>query len=751
MQQSSLLNSAPLSNVEVDALENVIPAAIRDLLIRRGRSVFRGGRIQLCHPQDLAMVMELALRHDPDLAPEDTLAYAYSAFGTIYFVHTQYGPGQIDLLSGSVLCRRLTEDRFSPGDIGGDATSVFRLPEERLDLVDKDGHPMFDAAVLAQGPLGVGHCYGFFPALGLGGVAQLDSLQVVEAPVHFSILAQLVEFQLFREASHGELVAVMRQPPVPTPEEIVAHLSPECPFQVVRYADIRAEVPQDSTYAPEHYVWGDPDELVLLVDGDLKLDTLDLDDPLAPWREEDLGAYIRFILVRGNAEITRHVHSLETDGACGLLVSGDLTTTNAIVGGQEIRIGGNLRVRELFWGDYNHGELHVVGNTEAAALIQTDYSMQFDGSVHCVRRMDDEAITDDGIEQIIEPDCLSRESEDPDSFWSLDAGAMLERLTAGKSVIRAEGLSAPDPLLCTVNLFGDGTISPDNFLRICAEDMLPMNICGYDFHRDGLSLQVRADIEDAGAPSYIMQMEDPSRNIAARFVMERVETSVGIIDRLKGRRPETGWGLWNYICSDVNSDQSEWARVEAHEIPPAHVSLVLKAWQFLQEGASSRHWTAEIIPASEIKDLLALEICQPYDNYDDDDRCGFWIGHCHAAFRQQEQGPDPVDPTLRLSRELNQPDGTSVIESYYFDVETCMDGSERVRIRYKADQDLEDSPAQLDPVGGAELAGALRIYKRGAREMRSANADLLSGEAPYFARDDAFAMNFWRRQGYLTQ
>ncbi|WP_274599091.1 T6SS immunity protein Tdi1 domain-containing protein, partial [Rhizobium ruizarguesonis] len=150
---------------------------------------------------------------------------------------------------------------------------------------------MFDAAVRAQGPLGVGHCYGFFPALGLGGVAQLDSLQVVEAPVHFSILAQLVEFQLFREASHGELVAVMRQPPVPTPEEIVAHLSPECPFQVVRYADIKGEVPQDSTYAPEHYVWGDPDELVLLVDGDLKLDTLDLDDPLDPWREEDLGAY----------------------------------------------------------------------------------------------------------------------------------------------------------------------------------------------------------------------------------------------------------------------------------------------------------------------------------------------------------------------------------------------------------------------------------------------------------------------------
>lgn len=252
-----------------------------------------------------------------------------------------------------------------------------------------------------------------------------------------------------------------------TPLELATRLSPECPFQIVRYEDIKHEVPQDSTYAPEHYVWGDPDELVLLVDGDLRLDTLDLDDPLAPWREEDLGEYIRFILVRGDAEIARHVHSLETDGACGLLVLGDLTTTNAIVGRQEIRVGGNLLVRELFWGDYNHGELHVVGNTEAALLIQTDYAMQFDGSVQCVRRLDDEAIVEGGIEQIIEPDCLLRESVGPDSFWSLDAGAMLDRLTAGKSVILAEGLSAPDPRQCTISLLGEVTVSPLSVLRIC--------------------------------------------------------------------------------------------------------------------------------------------------------------------------------------------------------------------------------------------------------------------------------------------
>ncbi|MGV6941102.1 hypothetical protein ACVALR_09830, partial [Stenotrophomonas maltophilia] len=37
-----------------------------------------------------------------------------------------------------------------------------------------------------------------------------------------------------------------------TPLELATRLSAACPFQVVRYADIKGEVPQDSTYAPEH-------------------------------------------------------------------------------------------------------------------------------------------------------------------------------------------------------------------------------------------------------------------------------------------------------------------------------------------------------------------------------------------------------------------------------------------------------------------------------------------------------------------
>ncbi|HGM6770311.1 DUF1851 domain-containing protein [Stenotrophomonas maltophilia] len=754
MQQSNLLDSHRLSNADAEALESLMPAGIRNQLIKRGRSVFRNGRIQLCHPQDLAMVMELALRQVPDLAPSDTLAYAYSAFGTIYFVHTKYGPGQIDLLRGSILCRRLTDNKLSPACISGTATSVFRLPDEKLDLVGHDGLPLFEAAVLKHGPLGVGQCFGFFPALGLGGAAQRDSLQVVDAAVHFSMLAQLVEFRLFQELWNGELIAITRVPPAPTLEKIVARLSPECPFQVVRYEDVKDEVPEDSLYREEGYATENSSTLVLLAPGNLRLDTLDLDNPLAPWQEEEeaLSEHIRFILVRGNLEIARHIHSLETDGACGLVVSGDLTTSNAVVGGQEIRVGGSLRVKELYWGDYNHGYLHVVGSAEVSLLIQTDYSVEIEGSIQCLRRIDDvDAMDGDELAQLIDPDCLFREDPHPDSSWSLDAAAIVERWAAGGSVIRKEGLSAADPLLCTLSLFSDASISPENFLRICGEDMVPKDTCSYQFNRGGISLWVHVDIAHPEAPVYIVQMEAMSEGTGARLVMERAETSVGLIDRLLGRQPEKGWGLWKYICNDTAQDEAEWTQVEAEEIHPPFVELILTGWRFLQEGVSSRHWATQIISPTDICTLLGLEICQPYDDYEDEDRCGLWVGHCHAAFRQQTSGPIPEEPLLRLSRELRQPDGTSTIESYYYDVEICMDGEKRVRIRHKDDQDRDEPAVQIDPVGGPELADALRLFKIGAREMRRANADLLDGEAPFFAQDDAFAMRYWRERGYLSR
>jgi len=305
-----------------------------------------------------------------------------------------------------------------------------------------------------------------------------------------------------------------------------------------------------------------------------------------------------------------------------------------------------------------------------------------------------------------------------------------------------------------MNLFSDATVSAESLLRICGEDMLPMDTRTYEFHRSGISLLASAGTAnadaDADARVYTVQMEDPSKNIAARLVMWRTDATASTTASYIGGAG-SGWSLLKYICSDAGQDQREWDEVESHDIQPPFIALILGGWRFLEEGASNRKRTAETISAAEIRGLLALPICQPYDDYGDGDRCGLWVGHCHAAFRQEKRGPGSEGPMLRLSRELQQTDGSSVTESYYYYVETCMDGRERVHIRYKADLRTEDSPVQIDPVGGEALADALQLFKRGAREMHGTNSGLLKGRTPYFAKDHALAVNFWKQQGYLPE
>ena len=84
----------------------------------------------------------------------------------------------------------------------------------------------------------------------------------------------------------------------------------------------------------------------------------------------------------------RYVYNEETDGAAGLIMLGDLRVGNMLVGGQEVYVTGNLMVDEVVWGDYNHGDLRVLGIAIATACVETDqYSVNISGQTnfdHCL-------------------------------------------------------------------------------------------------------------------------------------------------------------------------------------------------------------------------------------------------------------------------------------------------------------------------------------------------------------------------------
>lgn len=202
------------------------------------------------------------------------------------------------------------------------------------------------------------------------------------------------------------------------------------------YQEVAHLIPEDSFYAKS----GDMD--YLLCQGDWVLEKpLDLD------REDLQNTYT--IIVTGNMTATQ-IYNEETDGSCGLVVLGDLSAQNIVVGGQEIFVAGNLKVDELYWGDYNHGELIAKGNIDIKTFIATDYGYDYERfqqqdrtniRYHLCDEKDDNDIKEEGepIKKLFEKQCIYTPEDEVYGWGSwLDRDAILNRLAKNKSVLLPE-------------------------------------------------------------------------------------------------------------------------------------------------------------------------------------------------------------------------------------------------------------------------------------------------------------------------
>lgn len=101
-----------------------------------------------------------------------------------------------------------------------------------------------------------------------------------------------------------------------------------------------------------------------------EIQTLDLD-------QLSLTVYEKFpnvlpVLYFYNDIHVQQVFNSDTDGSIGFFTEGSLFAKNMIVGGQCIVVSQDLKVSELFWGDYNHGYLSVGRKMSAEVFLATD-------------------------------------------------------------------------------------------------------------------------------------------------------------------------------------------------------------------------------------------------------------------------------------------------------------------------------------------------------------------------------------------
>lgn len=180
----------------LDEMRAIVPLSLLRLWEREGLRPYLGGRLWLCDPRDFAGVVASVLGNDPDLNPSRTHCFAYTVFGELFLWNEDHWGVDVDLIRGLVSCNGLSHPQRKRNPHIHALTSILTFEAADVDGFDENDKPMFARASKALGAPDYGECYGFVPALALGGAARVENLRKLSAAEHFAILAQAQDFVL---------------------------------------------------------------------------------------------------------------------------------------------------------------------------------------------------------------------------------------------------------------------------------------------------------------------------------------------------------------------------------------------------------------------------------------------------------------------------------------------------------------------------------------------------------------------------
>lgn len=172
-----------------------LPALLTAIWTQHGFGSWKNGLFRLCNPQDFAGLLSQVFHADADFSHSDCHIYGYSIFGQLLVWSERHWVTQIDLMNGRISCPNLiAPERAINAEIH--MSTSLSVDTDLLDVYDDNSQKLFSRAVKRLGRPDHGQAFGFFPALAMGGAAELDNLRIVPAIEHFLFLAQLQQFQL---------------------------------------------------------------------------------------------------------------------------------------------------------------------------------------------------------------------------------------------------------------------------------------------------------------------------------------------------------------------------------------------------------------------------------------------------------------------------------------------------------------------------------------------------------------------------
>jgi hypothetical protein len=210
------LDREPFTADDLDYIRERLPPKLADFMAYSGKATYLEGAITICNPRELAPILALVFKGDGELSHKDCTVVSYSAFGDFRIWSKLYRNIDLRLAEGEVNSQVLAPVQFAPGlippakgvpDLNIVAASSVIDAKDKAEFLDYAGQGMLDRCIKQHGPLRLGQCYGFFPALALIGwdspTRSVEHIRKVQALEHFAFLAQAQPFHLTTLGRNG--------------------------------------------------------------------------------------------------------------------------------------------------------------------------------------------------------------------------------------------------------------------------------------------------------------------------------------------------------------------------------------------------------------------------------------------------------------------------------------------------------------------------------------------------------------------
>ncbi|SEO03426.1 SMI1 / KNR4 family (SUKH-1) [bacterium A37T11] len=424
-------------------------------------------------------------------------------------------------------------------------------------------------------------------------------------------------------------------------------------------------------------------EIIAYAEGDVFFEHLNLDyiHLQINLTDETYLDRVSLILVNGNV-IAKNIFNEETDGAVSVMVLGNLEADNILVGGQEIYVTGNLIVHNLFWGDYNHGELIVEGNITAKVLMASDYNFDSERfynneNINVGLLIDDNEAHGVYAREIMETafkeECLLKEEEIDEEIYSyknwLNTIELINRLHKNTPILHDKIKALPEDNIPFV--FENYNLTDNHMERFRISDLFAL------FGDDETHLK---ELEFEHFDTYKRVRTQPNKPFSTNIYLQyKQEYAVMIFYFNYEGNLRRGIVYKSFIEED-----KEWHTLDLQQTPLPLKEFIEKAWKnLLLDFSAAEYYQQQFsrqITVQDIYDILALPVVKKqYSDYYNDEGKSYYIGNLMVQFRQNENIEDGC-PRISIVKSMPYAKDDAQNIFYHLDINKDESGTEIVTL-----------------------------------------------------------------------